>query len=290
MTKIKYREISPELEKLASPRTIQNSRVSIGFESEVGEFYYLLIEDLIPYKNQARKIFDLEEIENLAETIRQHGIRQPLSVLKSSDIPNKYEVVSGERRLRAAKIAALEKVPCIIIKDENHADEIALIENIQRQDLHPIELARAINVLVIDKPHGAKAQLSRKIGLSKSQISDLLSLLSLPHQTQEKLLIENVRGREHFRKILLLPSIPEQLNYIDSLVRPERSLRKSGERKHISQSIIRLSMIDGILKVQNYALNKITNEERTEVKKVLLNIIDQLDKGNIRGRERFERS
>src|SRR3990167_3970784 len=105
MAKVKYTKISPELEMLATPVASQNSRVSIGFEDEVGEFYYFSVEDLIPYKNQARSIFDEAEIEKLAETIKTHGIRQPLSILKSRIIPDKYEVVSGERRLRAARLA-----------------------------------------------------------------------------------------------------------------------------------------------------------------------------------------
>ena len=287
MSKIRYREISPELEKLATPLSSQNSRVSIGFEEEVGEFYYFSIEDLIPYRNQAREIFDADEIEKLAETIKQHGVRQPLSILKSNSISHKYEVVSGERRLRAAKIAGLKKVPCIVIKDEKYADEISLIENIQRQDLHPIELARAINVLVKDKPYGAKAELGRKIGLSKSQISDLLSLLLLSQEVQEKLLIESVRGREHFRKIISFKSISEQLQYINSLKNSEDITKKNHKSKLISRSIIRLSIVDGTLKVQNYSLNKITNKEREDVKRALLNLVDLLGEGTVRGREQF---
>lgn len=277
MVKVRYREISPELDKLASPVSTQISRVSIGFENEVGEFYYFSVEDLIPYKNQARSIFDEEEIEKLAETIKTHGIRQPLSILKSSLSPDKYEVVSGERRLRAAKLAGLKKVPCIVIKDEAQADEISLIENIQRQDLHPIELARSINILVEGKPYGAKAELGRKIGLSKSQISDLLSLLSLELEVQEQLLTQSVRGREHFRKLLSLKAVQEQLQYIQSLKRSETiEVIKNKNARTISRSIVRVSMVEGILKVQSYSLNKISAKEREEVKLALINLVEQL--------------
>lgn len=277
MVKVRYREISPELDKLASPVSTQISRVSIGFENEVGEFYYFSVEDLIPYKNQARSIFDEEEIEKLAETIKTHGIRQPLSILKSSLSPDKYEVVSGERRLRAAKLAGLKKVPCIVIKDEAQADEISLIENIQRQDLHPIELARSINTLVEGKPYGAKAELGRKIGLSKSQISDLLSLLSLDLEVQELLLTQSVRGREHFRKLLSFKAVHEQLQYIQSLKRSETNdIIKNKNARTISRSIIRVSMVEGILKVQSYSLNKISAKEREEVKLALIKLVEQL--------------
>lgn len=282
MAKVRYREISPELEKLATPATSQSSRVSIGFEDEVGEFYYFSVEDLIPYKNQARSIFDEAEIEKLAETIKTHGIRQPLSILKSMIFPDKYEVVSGERRLRAARLAGLKKVPCIVIKDEAQADEISLIENIQRQDLHPIELARAINALVEDKPYGAKAELGKKIGLSKPQMSELLALLSLPLEIQDQLLLEGIRNRDHFRKLLSLKSNHDQLVYMNSL---KSDVENGKARNTNSRSIIRLSMVNGILKVQSYSLNKISIKERDDVKQALLDLVEQLSNERVRGRE-----
>ena len=288
MGKVRYREISPELDKLASPLTTQTSRVSIGFEDEVGEFYYFSVEDLIPYKNQARSIFDEEEIDNLASTIKQHGVLQPLAILKSTLFSGKYEVVSGERRLRAAKKVGLKKVPCIVIKDANDADEISLIENIQRQDLHPLELARAIKSLVEKTPHGAKAELGRKIGLSRSQMSELNSLLTIPPEVQECLLRQNVRGREHFRKLVALKSTSEQLQYITFISGQDTKSLSKVKRKGISRSIIRLSLVDGILKLQSYSLNKISDRERQVVKDALLNLIKQLDNKNVRGREHLD--
>lgn len=285
MAKIRYREISKELEKLASPISSQNSRVSIGFEEEVGEFYYFSIDDLIPYKKQARSIFDEEEIVKLSKTIQEHGICQPLSILKSQGTSDKYEVVSGERRLRAAKLVGLKKVPCIIIKDDAHADEISLIENIQREDLHPIELARAINVLIEGRPYGARADMGRKIGLSKSQISELLSLLTLPLDVQEALLSGGVRGRDHFRKILSLTSTNEQLNYIRSLKSSEETGKSKNTKKSNSRSIIRLSFVDEVLKVQSYGLKKITPNEAEDVKTALLTIMQQLEEVSVRGGE-----
>jgi len=279
MAKVKYKEISPELESLASPTLYKNSRVSIGFEKEVGEFYYFSTEDLIPYKNQARTIFDEEEIYKLSETIKEHGIRQPLTVLKSEVFPDKYEVVSGERRLRAAKLIGLEKVPCIIIRDKEHADEISLIENIQRQDLHPLELARAINTLLKDKPYGKRGEFGRKIGLSRSQVSELLSLLSFSQEIQDILLEKNVRVREHFRRLLALKSDSEQLKYLSSVVGDENGHVKAGnnaEKKRKSRSIIRLSILDGALKVQSYSLRKISQKEKEDVRSALLHLLGQL--------------
>jgi ParB family chromosome partitioning protein len=278
MAKVRYREISPELEKLASPVSSQNSRVSIGFEDEVGEFYYFSVDDLIPYKNQARSMFDEDEIDKLSETIKQHGVRQPLSIIKSTIVLDKYEVVSGERRLRAARKAGLKKVPCIVIKDENTADEISLIENIQRQDLHPIELARAINYLVENKPRGAKSDIGKRIGLSRSQISELGSYLSLTKEVQDELLKHNVRGREHYRKLLSTKLATDQLLLLNSILNTQDGSSIKTNRKQTSRSVIRISIVDGILKVQSYSLNKITQKERQDVKHALVNIVEQLER------------
>lgn len=287
MAKVRYRDISPELEKLATPMSSQNSRVSIGFEDEVGEFYYFSVDDLIPYKNQARSNFDEDEINKLSDTIKQHGVRQPLSIIKSKIVLDKYEVVSGERRLRAAKLAALKKVPCIIIKDEKDADEISLIENIQRQDLHPLELAKALQALLQNKPYGAKAELAKRIGLSSSQISETLSLLTFDPAIREAILQRSFRGRENFRRLLSMDSVQNQKEYIESFDGDSKNPNQKGSTKKITKSIIRIAMVDGILKVQSYSLNKISEKEKQDVKKALENIIEHLDMGSFRGRENF---
>ena len=141
-TILRDRKISEALERLTVPE-IKNSRLGIGYEEKVKEFYMINVENLIPFKNQARIYFDDKEIENLSESIKRHGIRQPLTIIPYEDNKGIFEVISGERRLKAAKIVGLDKVPCIIIHDRNIAQEIAIVENIHRQDLHPIELGLA---------------------------------------------------------------------------------------------------------------------------------------------------
>ncbi len=153
MRNIRLKEISKSYDKLASPNPNAKLRPSIGLDGNIGEFFYLNVENLKTYSKQARKCFDLEELNKLAETIREHGVRQPLSVIKTEE-PGIYQVISGERRLRAAKISGLEKVPCIILSDTAKVEEIAVIENIQRADLYPIELSNAYTSLLKSFNHG----------------------------------------------------------------------------------------------------------------------------------------
>jgi ParB family chromosome partitioning protein len=93
---------------------------------------------LVSFKNQKRHYFDGEKLKSLAKTIKEHGIGQPLTVIQSEDKLGVFEIVSGECRFFAAKMTGLDKVPCIIIHDRNAAEEIAVIENVQRADLHPL--------------------------------------------------------------------------------------------------------------------------------------------------------
>ncbi len=171
----KVRETSDALKK---PTDFSN-RTSAFTDQHRTEITYLSVQQLVPYRNQARVIFDQTEIDALAETIKEHGIRQPLTVLRiDSDVVH-FEVVSGERRLRAAKQLGLLKVPCIIITDEHKAEEIALIENVQRQDLHPVELARTLKKLMDKIGYGAQSELKSKVGLSQPKISELVKLVFL---------------------------------------------------------------------------------------------------------------
>lgn len=127
MANVRYKEIPSELSHLAAPKVGGiPTRVSIGLDNNIGEFYFIAIEDLRPFKNQARKHFDKAEIDALAGSIKVHGMRQPLTIIACEGEKGKYEVVSGERRLRAAQIAGLKKVPCILLKNHALAEEITL--------------------------------------------------------------------------------------------------------------------------------------------------------------------
>ena len=209
MAKVRYKAISSEMEKLASPAKEWMGRSSIGSEEQVGEYYFLPIEKLKPYKHQARKVFNEQELEQLAKTITHHGIRQPLSIIPSSDMDGLYEVISGERRLRAAQIAGLKTVPCLIIKDKNSIEELALIENIQRADLHPVELGEAYKKIIDKKEHGKISLLAAKISKSISSISECLKLAELPDSIKKHLVENNIRSKITFRRLYKTRDVSE---------------------------------------------------------------------------------
>ena len=170
-----------------------------------GGIVYLSTEDICPNPVQPRKLFDDESLEELSRSIKDYGILNPLSVrIRGS----RYELVAGERRLRAAKLAGLREVPCILL-DVNMEDAslIALVENLQRRDLDFIEEANGINQLI--RMFGmSQEEAARRIGKSQSAVANKLRLLKLPQDVLDALR-ENGLSERHGRALLRLPE-PEQ--------------------------------------------------------------------------------
>ena len=139
------------------------------------------ISSITPNKYQPRKNFDKESLEDLTNSIKERGVIQPLIVRKSERENNKYELIAGERRLQASQSAGLHEVPVIIINADNLKSlELAIIENVQRKDLNPIEEARGYKKL-IDEFNYDQEKVSKFIGKSRSHITNSLRLLSLPN-------------------------------------------------------------------------------------------------------------
>lgn len=171
-----------------------------------GGIVYLSTDDIYPNPVQPRKLFDDESLEELSRSIRDYGILNPLSVrIRGS----RYELVAGERRLRAAKLAGLREVPCILL-DVNMEDAslIALVENLQRRDLDFIEEANGINQLI--RMFGmSQEEAARRIGKSQSAVANKLRLLKLPQDVLEGLR-ENGLSERHGRALLRLPGAEGQ--------------------------------------------------------------------------------
>jgi ParB family chromosome partitioning protein len=146
------------------------------------EFHILPLEKVFPNPNQPRKVFEKQALEELAKSIREHGVLQPVLVRAVGD---RYQIVSGERRYRASKIAGIRTIPAVIRRlDEEQTMLAGLIENIQRQDLNPIEEAHSLRDIILNYSL-THDQLAEKIGRSRSALTNRLRLLQLPHDTQE---------------------------------------------------------------------------------------------------------
>ena len=145
---------------------------------------YLNIHDIMPNANQPRKTFSEEKIEELSKSIKEHGIIQPIVVRKKG---KSYEIVAGERRWRAARKAELAKVPCLIreLSDEQNM-LIAIIENMQREDLNPVEEAEGLNQMIVTFGM-TQEQISKSVGKSRPYIANSLRLLKLPEYIKEEM-------------------------------------------------------------------------------------------------------
>jgi len=183
----------------------------------------LKINDVEPNTDQPRKSFDQEKLQSLAESIRQHGIVQPIIVKKND---NGYSIVAGERRWRAAKIAGLKTIPAII-KDISTREimEVALIENIQREDLNPIEEAEAYQRLMSE--HGLTQELlSKLVGKSRAAIANSVRLLSLSDKIK-KMLAEDIITPGHARTLITIPDQKMQYDMANVIVEKNLSVRET---------------------------------------------------------------
>lgn len=185
----------------------------------------LKISEIRPNPYQPRKDFDQNELQELADSIKENGVFQPILVRKSL---SGYELVAGERRLRASKLAGLQEIP-VIIKDFNDKEmmEISLLENIQRKDLTPIEEASAYEQL-IKKLNYTQDQLAKRIGKSRANVTNLLRLLSLPKEVQN-LVNEGSLSYGQARTLLALDSEDKIIDLAKRSVKEGLSVRQLEE-------------------------------------------------------------
>lgn len=150
---------------------------SVGGEERISKLKISLVD---PKRDQPRKYFDKEALEQLAESIAENGLLQPILVREYGE--GRYQIIAGERRFRASKLAGLTEIPAIVLeRDDKNAAQIALIENIQREDLNPLEEAMAYKSLA-EEYHMTQEELSQQVGKSRSAIANTLRLLELPDE------------------------------------------------------------------------------------------------------------
>lgn len=190
---------------------------------ETGRVVFLPAKSIRPNPAQPRKLFRKESLEELAESIRQHGILQPLSVRR---IGGSYELIAGERRLRAGILAGLTEIPCIVMQmTETESAMTALVENLQRQDLDFIEEAMGIDLLI--RQHGmSQEQVARLLGKSQSGIANKLRLLRHSPQVLEALRQTELTER-HGRALLKLPTEHQKMQAIETISRQNMSVART---------------------------------------------------------------
>ncbi len=182
------------------------------------------IRDIEPNPEQPRRTFDKEKLDALAHSIAEHGIIQPIVVKKREN--GMYEIVAGERRWRAAKLAGLKEVPCIEKEySEKATMEVALIENLQREDLNPIEEAEGYKRLM--EAFGLKQEdVAERIGKSRSAIANSLRLNNLCEKVKA-MVIENKISQGHARALLAISDAKQQLFLAEKIVKDELTVRET---------------------------------------------------------------
>ena len=190
------------------------------------KFFFCDIDKIEANPNQPRSYFDEEKLDQLAQSISERGIIQPLLVSRSKG--NRYTLIAGERRLRAARIAGEDEVP-VVLRDTNSANdslELALIENIQRQDLNPMEEAKAYARL-IEEFNLTQEQVAQKVGRSRSTITNLLRLRNLPESLQNDVSIGQI-SEGHARVLLRLKDDRERMIEVrNRIVKEDLSVRQT---------------------------------------------------------------
>ena len=192
------------------------------FNTEKDEVVQLYLDDIIPNIFQPREIFDERALKELAVSIREHGVIQPIIVRSVAN--GKYEIIAGERRYKASALAGLTKIPAIIRNlDDKESSKVALLENLQRKNLNPIEEARTYQkILEIDQM--TQEELAKTMGKSQSAVANKLRLLSLPDAIQNALLKEQISER-HARALINVPDTKKQKDLLKKIIDNKMSVR-----------------------------------------------------------------
>lgn len=193
--------------------------------NEKNEVVYLYLDDIIPNRFQPRERFEEGALRELAASIKEHGVIQPIIVRKIGD---KYEIIAGERRYKASALAGLTKIPAIIRNlDDKETSKVALLENLQRKNLSAIEEARTYQK-ILDLDQMTQFELAKTMGKSQPVVANKLRLLTLPDEVQEALLKEQISER-HARSLLSLSNSEDQIEMLHKIINNRMTVRETDE-------------------------------------------------------------
>jgi ParB family chromosome partitioning protein len=223
-----YDDILGEQAPKAAPAQNNTSNTAKGAKSETGTNAGVIsipVSQIDNNVNQPRKNFDENTIRELADSIREHGVIQPILVVA---VGSRYMIVAGERRWRACKLAGLKEIPAVIKNFTNkQISEIAIIENLQRDDLNDMELARGIKRLM-DEYSLTQEKVAERIGKTRSTVANLLRLISLPKEVQTYIEQKKL-SYGHAIRLLAVDSQPKLIEYAKAAVAGDLSVRALGE-------------------------------------------------------------
>ena len=244
---------------------------------ETGRVMFLPSRVIRPNPAQPRKVFQEDALSELADSIRQHGILQPLSVRRTE---KGYELIAGERRLRAAQLAGLNEIPCIVMNmDDKESSLAAMVENLQRQDLDFVEEARGISRLMSDWSM-SQEQIARMLGRSQSAIANKLRLLRHSEAVLDALRRNGLTER-HARALLKLPAEEMKLSAVTEIVRQGMSVARTekyvqelleGQQKsprRVNVGTFLNSLNQSLAKIQLSGISAVSERRETEDRIVL---------------------
>lgn len=233
------------------------------------EIVLVPLDDIIPNRFQPRLSFDEQGLNELAQSIKEHGIIQPLVLRKIGD---KFEIIAGERRYKASYIAGLTEVPAVIINlNDNESAEVAIVENIQRKDLSPIEEAKSYKKL-LDRGYLTQDQLAGRMGKTQATVSNKLRLLNLDEDVQSALLNNKISER-HARSILRLDDKEKQKQVLKEILNRRLNVR---DTENLVSEMLNDNKKEEFIHVSNLTPNTFEFPEITDNKKEEVKDLDSL--------------
>ena len=234
------------------------------------EIVYIRIDEIIPNRFQPRLTFNEEELKELSESIKMYGIIQPLVLRRVGD---KYEIIAGERRYKASQLAGLQVVPALVVEmDDQQSAEVALVENLQRKDLSPIEKAQSYKKL-LDMGY-TQEKLAERMGVSQSSIANTIRLLNLSIPVKDALLNNKISER-HARSLLSITDANTQIAMLNRIISERLTVRQTDDE--INKLLGNLSTEnEDTFKPFDVDVDTIKNNSQNVIEKPKLNDIDML--------------
>ena len=250
----KRRALGRGLEELFNNEQINFDQIEerILDSTSTDEIVELPVEELRPNPYQPRKVFDEEKLKELANSIREHGIFQPI-IVKRSSIKG-YEIIAGERRVKASKMIGLEKIPAIV-RDftDQEMMEIALLENLQRENLNAIEEATAYRNL-LNAMEVTQEELAKRLGKSRTHITNMLGLLTLPEEVKD-MMIEDKISMSHARVLSKLENKEEIIRLANKIVDENLNVRINKRPENVKK-ILEEVLIEQLPYINDEVLKK----------------------------------